>query len=480
MQKKFLTNLGLLLLLNLLIKPFWILGIDRSVQNAVGTENFGIYFSLLNFAFLFNILLDFGITTYNNRNIAQNQELLGSQLSNITILKLLFALIYTAITMSVGFIIGYQTLQLEILVVLCLNQFLQSFIMYLRSNLSGLHLFKTDAYISVLDRFLMILICGILLWSDLFSQPFQIMWFVYAQTASYMVTVLFAFTLVVFKAGRVRFSWEPESFKIILKKAFPFALMILLMSVYMKIDAVMLERLLPDGNKYSGIYAQGYRLLEACNMFAYLIAVLLLPIFSKMLKEKRSVESITGLAFKLIIVPPIILCAGSFQYGQEIMELLYNDLTNQSVPVFHFLMLCFIPITTTYVFGTLLTANGNMKEINLMAAFGILINITLNFILIPHYQAKGAAIASLLTQFGVAIIQVILVQYIFRFKVKYKLITALAVFILIVGSMGYYWIDWTGIWYFNLGFLVLCSIILAMALNLINLKSINDILRIEE
>ena len=143
-------------------------------------------------------------------------------------------------------------------------------------------------------------------------------------------------------------------------------------------------------------------------------------------------------------------------------------------------MLCLIPIVTSYVFGTLLTANGNMKEINLMAAFGILINITLNFMLIPHYQAKGAAIASVFTQFCIAIIQVITAQYIFRFKVRYKLIVTLFVFILIVGSMGYYWMDWTGIWYLDLILLAMCSMILAMALNLISLKSINNILRIEE
>ena len=36
MLKKFLKNIALVLFLNLLIKPFWILGIDRSVQNVVG------------------------------------------------------------------------------------------------------------------------------------------------------------------------------------------------------------------------------------------------------------------------------------------------------------------------------------------------------------------------------------------------------------------------------------------------------------
>ena len=56
MQRKFLTNLGLMLFLNLLIKPVWIFAIDRNVQNVVGAMDYGFYFDLLNFSFLFNIL----------------------------------------------------------------------------------------------------------------------------------------------------------------------------------------------------------------------------------------------------------------------------------------------------------------------------------------------------------------------------------------------------------------------------------------
>jgi len=33
MKRKFINNLGFLLFLNLLVKPFWIFGIDRTVQN---------------------------------------------------------------------------------------------------------------------------------------------------------------------------------------------------------------------------------------------------------------------------------------------------------------------------------------------------------------------------------------------------------------------------------------------------------------
>jgi|GEM_PF-5217839 len=43
MQRTFLTNLFLLLVLNLLVKPFYILGIDAGVQDAVGSEEYGGY-----------------------------------------------------------------------------------------------------------------------------------------------------------------------------------------------------------------------------------------------------------------------------------------------------------------------------------------------------------------------------------------------------------------------------------------------------
>ena len=50
MQKKFVVNLALLLFLNLLVKPFYILGIDAEVQNQVGAEDYGMYFSIFSFS----------------------------------------------------------------------------------------------------------------------------------------------------------------------------------------------------------------------------------------------------------------------------------------------------------------------------------------------------------------------------------------------------------------------------------------------
>ncbi len=482
MQKKFLTNLSLLVFLNLLIKPFWVLAIDRGVQNAVGSDEYGFYFSLFNFSFLLNILLDLGITTYNNRNIAQNQDQLQDQFSKIVSLKAILATIYAVVTLAAGSVIGYSSEQMGLLYIMVFNQFLMSFVLYLRSNLSGLHLFKTDSLLSVLDRSIMIIICAYLLWGMGSSSIFQIEWFVYAQTVAYAIAALTALILVVAKARFKAIQWDFAFYKSIITKSFPFAVMILLMSFYNRIDSVMLERMLPDGFEQAGIYAQGYRLLDASNMMAYLFAVLLLPIFSRMLSTsngggKEEILKLLGLSYSLLIVPAIIVAAAAYSYQSEIIKLLYTETTESSSTVLGLLMMCFVAISTTYVFGTLLTANGNLTSLNIMALIGILLNIGLNILLIPQLKAEGAAIASLSTQVTTTLIQVFLVQYFFKFTVNYKFIGKLILFGLASFAIGHFSIGVFSNWKYDAFMMVLATTTLAFALRLVKAQSIINVLK---
>ncbi|MEZ5196938.1 MAG: oligosaccharide flippase family protein [Bacteroidales bacterium] len=431
------------------MKPFWVLGIDRSVQNAVGAQEFGFYFSVLNFSFLFNILLDFGITNFNNRNIAQNSQLLNKHFSSILMLKFMLLALYVLITFLVGFIIGYDAAQFRMLGWVALNQFLLSFVLYLRSNISGLLMFKTDSLLSILDRLLMILFCSVLLWGNVTSAPFQIEWFVYAQTAAYAITAITAFLVVVNKASFTRLVWNRPFIIMILKKSLPFALLVLLMAQYNRIDTVIIERLLPDrvGDEQSGIYAQAYRLLDAANMIAFLFAVLLLPLFSRMIKLKQSVEDLVRLSFSLLFTVSVVAALASFFYSHEIMnwlypvhgvesEIDYANRLNQSANVFGLLMFGFIAISTVYVFGTLLTANGSLKTLNIVAAIGMIISIAINIVLVPQFQATGSAYASLTAQFVTCIAQVIAAEVAFKFKVNFKFLASLAVFVLLVYFAG--------------------------------------------
>ncbi len=454
-------------------------GIDMQVQKAVGTEAYGLYFSLLNLSIIFNIILDAGLTNFNNRNIAQYSHMLSKYFSNLVVLKFLLSLVYALVIFVVAYFVNYDERHQEMLWLLAFNQFLLSFILYLRSNISGLHKFRTDSFISVLDRLLMIIICSYLLYCRTSDTKFRIEWFVYAQTVAYFITSLAAFFITYKQLRFFRLKFDLRFLLVIIKQSYPFALLVLLMSIYNRIDGVMLERMMPDSTQ-AGIYAHAFRVLDAVSMFALLFATLLLPIFSKMIKQKENVGQMTKLSFLLLIVPVFALSIGSFIFGEEIISMLYNSHIELSTKIFKILILGFIPIASTYIFGTLLTAGGRLKYLNIMAGFGMLGNVILNFVLIPHYEAYGAAIASLLTQFLTALAQIIISLVYFKMKLNIKLLGKLILYILVLFTSFYFATKLPFHWIINFSLAFFSNLIFALFVKLIDLRALYKIVRYDK
>lgn len=474
MQKKFVQNLLFLLILNLLIKPFWLLGIDRAVQNCVGNQEYGFYWALFNFSYIFQIFLDFGINSFNNRNIAQHQQLLSKYFSSIIVLKLLLTLFYIILLFGVGLFIGYSDRALKLLGFLAFNQIIASYILYLRSNISALQFFKTDSMFSVLDRAFMIIMCSLALWGNFLHQTFKIEWFVYIQTISYCMTALLAFIFVYNKTQYFKFTFNKALFLLILKKSYPFAILTLLMSLYTRVDGVMIERLLPnpEGKIQTGIYSQSYRVLDALNMIAFLFATLLLPIYSRMLKTKEDIKELTTTSFRIFFFPATILIIACFAYSENIMTLLYHQNDEYSARIFRFLILNFLSMGSVYIFGTLLTANANLRFLNITSSIGMGLNILLNFILITRYQAFGAVIATLITQFLVSLLQVLKAVKLFKIQVFAKTIILSFVFlaVLILYSL---FIKQTDIdWYWGFFSLIIIGGMMVFAFRLIRIKTL--------
>jgi len=479
MQKKFVANLAFLILMNLFIKSIYILGFETQVQNQVGAASYGIYFAIFNFSFLLSILLDFGITNFNNKNIAQNNHLLSKHFTGLFTLKILLAIIYIIVVVLSGLLVGYDSRLMKLLLLQGFNMFLLFFINYLRSNLAALHLFKTDAVVSILDRLTLIILCIIMLKAGVLKEPNGIMYFVYAQTIGYSISAITAFIIIIKKTESFKIKWNWVFSIMILKKSFPFAILTLLMSFYNRIDTVMIERMLPEGigDVQSGIYAQAFRLLDATNMIAFLTAGMLLPIFSRMLKHKENIEPLVKLISTLLLTPAIVVGVGCFFYSKELMGILYTFHVEESAKIFSLLMLSFIAVSTTYIFGTLLTANGNMKQLNIMAAFGMILNIVLNILLIRYYEregkpAFGSAVSSLITQYLTAIFQVIIAQRIFKFRINHRLLNTLILFAIgvVVINYGSKLLHYS--WQVNFAMMVVSCGLWAFLSGIISIKSI--------
>jgi O-antigen/teichoic acid export membrane protein len=289
-------------------------------------------------------------------------------------------------------------------------------ILFLRSYFAGLMLFKIDTLLSVLDKFILILLAGYLLYFSAAKASFTMNWFVGAQFVSYALSACIAIGLILAKIGIPKPTWSPAFSKVMLRKSLPYALLILLMMLYNRVDAVMIERLHPAGQAQAGIYAQSFRILDALLMFAMLFSNLLFPIFARLIRDKQSIVPLLNSASRMLLSFSIIAACCAFYYAETILSWIYRGALNQSLPVFSWLMLSFVPICITLIYGTLLTANGSLRILNKLSFVGLLANVFLNVIFIHYWGAWGAALATLLTQTAVAILQLVFVSKSFQLQ----------------------------------------------------------------
>lgn len=405
MQRHFIINIAFLVTLNLIIKPFWIFGIDRTIQNTVGSDSYGLYFAIFNFTFLFNSLLDLGMSNYNNWSVAKDPNYSGIQFKRMASLKIILGIAYLITTIIAGVILGYDNQSFKLLLILSGSQFLLSYILFMRSSISGLQLFWIDSIFSVLDRLFMIGICGFLLWSSYAPEGFNIEWFAWSQFSSYLAVILLAKILfwknAQFTVGFEILKWS--DLKHLLKKGLPYAVITLFMSMYYRLDAVMLQKLLEDGNYWSGIYAQGYRIFDMLNNFTFLFVAILFPLCTRMISKDENIWPVIQTAVKFLILPTIFLAALSFFYRYDIITMLYEDTSPQSAEVYLILILAYPLLVFSSLYGSALTANGNLKEMMWLTGSCLALNLLLNFSLIPSYQSIGAAGATLISQLYMAV-----------------------------------------------------------------------------
>jgi O-antigen/teichoic acid export membrane protein len=167
---------------------------------------------------------------------------------------------------------------------------------------------------------------------------------------------------------------------------------------YGRIDQILLYQLAPHANEV-GLYAAAYKILESASSVPQAVMTTLFPILSALYPGNPGrLRRILQAAFDYLILIAFGGLALTLVASDPIIHLIYGAEYAQAASVLPILFASFVPVCIGNVAGNMVIATDQQRTYIWFAAIGLLVNLGLNFALIPHLGMEGAAWATLATE----------------------------------------------------------------------------------
>ena len=400
MRNSFLINIILLILINVLIKPAFIFAVEIPVQNHVGHDVYGMYFTFLNLGYIFQLMADLGLQNLTSAELPRDRSTFARLISNGVTIKVLLAFLFVVVMSIFGWVLGYWEMDAKLFSILIFNVLLISILQYVRANISGLGLYFKDSLISIVDKFLMLVVLSVLLYG---SRLVDLDIYTFALVQTFSIVCAIGVGMFVLN-GRVQWVKPDMSYMFsLIKRSIPYGTLIAIMFLYTRIDAIMIEAMLSDGLHQAGLYASAYRLYDAVAMISFLFATLLLPMFTELENDVKARDRLYYGSLNMIVGMSLIIALPLVLAKSEIMNGLYEVTTAGSIASFALLLMAFIFKSTLFVTSTLLTSAKRFRVLIILFSISIGLNFGSNLILIPSMGIAGASWSTLITQFFIAV-----------------------------------------------------------------------------
>lgn len=196
-------------------------------------------------------------------------------------------------------------------------------------------------------------------------------------------------------------------------------------TLYTMIDKTLIGLITSD-NSENGFYEQATKIISIVkSTFIISIVNVICPRMSYLFKnkEKNKIQLITHSTLNLILA----LCIGSFfgiiGVAENFVELFFGSGYDKTVDILYFLSPIVIALGFTKTLGSLyFIPSGKINKSSKILIIGAVTNLVLNIALIPQFKSIGAAIASVISEFVIAILYFYNCEKIVCFKDIIKMI----------------------------------------------------------
>lgn len=189
----------------------------------------------------------------------------------------------------------------------------------------------------------------------------------------------------------------------LVKKGIPYFFWSIFGIIYYRVDAIMLSFMTPE--TVVGAYGAAYRFFDILMFIPSIFSIAVFPILSRIYKDKENLASTTTKSIDFIVLAGIPVSILIFIFALNIIDLFYGlRQYSSSVIILKIFSVGVILVYIDMILGTAILASDKLKEWTLVAFGAVILNVGLNYIMIPYTQQYyhnggiGAAIATLVTE----------------------------------------------------------------------------------
>jgi O-antigen/teichoic acid export membrane protein len=392
-----LTNNVALLVASTTLSKLSVLIVGVIMARSLGAQDFGLYAFAIAFAYLLELVPRFGFPSLVSRDVARDPSRGGEYLGTIILLKCGLSAVALAAAV-VAVLLPELSATRRIVMSLALATMLaDSFFELFASFYRAAQVMEYEARLQIALAAYHTAI-GV----TLFGLGFGLVPFLVARLLGHAVAAALAYRLVSRRLTRPVFELTPARLVATLRRAAPLAAIGLFVTIYVRIDVILLS--LIAGDVSTGLYAAAQRVIGVFSFLPAAIAAATLPALSAPEHTKESMTRDVEQMVKYLFILSLPLAIGFGLQADVVVALLYGEAYRDAAPALAILAWTLVMTFVNHGLSTTLVALQRERTVTAIVAGGALFNVLANVAAVPLWQHVGASATTLATELLIAML----------------------------------------------------------------------------